>query len=59
MSIKILKHFTKSVMVIEKPTNNTAQEALQYKEMLIKEGVYNRIMFGQHDAIDPSRVKLL
>jgi predicted dehydrogenase len=58
-SIKILKHFTNSIMLIEKPTNNTAEDALSYKTQLEAEGVYNRLVFGQHDALDPSRVYLL
>ena len=57
--IKVLVHFTKSIILIEKPTNITAQEALSFEQKLKQKDLYDRVIFGQHDALDPSRAKIL
>ena len=57
--IKLLKHYPNSIMLIEKPTHATCKEALLLEQKLKDENMFNRLLYGQHDALDPSRKEIL
>lgn len=58
-TIKVLKHFKNSIILIEKPSHNRAHEALAFKKILEQDNLLNKVIVGFHDTLSPSRAKIL
>ena len=59
MGIELLKHFTKAVVLFEKPSHNTAQETIDFLARIKEHGFENRIMCAYHSSTHPTRKILL
>eukprot|EP00352_Strombidinopsis_acuminata_P000350 CAMPEP_0176340056 /NCGR_PEP_ID=MMETSP0126-20121128/1262_1 /TAXON_ID=141414 ORGANISM="Strombidinopsis acuminatum, Strain SPMC142" /NCGR_SAMPLE_ID=MMETSP0126 /ASSEMBLY_ACC=CAM_ASM_000229 /LENGTH=142 /DNA_ID=CAMNT_0017684023 /DNA_START=294 /DNA_END=722 /DNA_ORIENTATION=+ len=59
MTIGLLEHFPKSLMLMEKPSHNSAAEANEFIQRLTEHKLANRVVIGFHDSLHPTRKKLL
>lgn len=58
-TIRVLKHFKNSIILVEKPSHNRAAEALAFKKRLEQDNLTNRVIVGFHDTLSPSRARIL
>ena len=60
LSIELMKHYPKCVMLFEKPSHNSAQDAKTYAENLEKNNLKsNRLLIGMHSFLHANNHQLL
>lgn len=60
VTIDLLKHFPNSIVLGEKPSHGTIEDALAFKKALKEHGIdQNRLVIGMHNPLHPSRKAII